>query len=186
MCNDSLSYHYKSCRALKIDYLNQHTYLSVKLDDVWCETRYYFQKPLITVKFMLFILERGFHRDWTIHHILNSEIPLYFFAYLQFTSAQKYSQNFSQFIYPGQGKPLDVRQVDGQYEAFTLVEKTTKQNLANLLANENSTVVTESLLAGAIAMALCYIARLQRTKAPGVKVSYFIAFKGKIHMLIPA
>lgn len=81
---------------------------------------------------------------------------------------------------------MDVRQVDGQYEAFTLVEKTTKQNLANLLANENSTVVTESLLAGAIAMALCYIARLQRTKAPGVKVSYFIAFKGKIHMLIPA
>lgn len=81
----------------------------------------------------------------------------------------------SQFIYPGPGKPLDVRQVDGQYEVFTAVEKTTKQNLAKLLS-ENSTVVTESLLAGAIAMALCYIARIQRTKPPGAKVyiTYFI------------
>lgn len=76
----------------------------------------------------------------------------------------------SQFIYPGQGKPLDVRQVDGQYEVFTAVEKTTKQNLAKLLASENSTVITESLLAGAIAMALCYIARIHRTKSPGAKV----------------
>ncbi|VEN43594.1 unnamed protein product [Callosobruchus maculatus] len=63
----------------------------------------------------------------------------------------------SQFIYPGPGKPQDIRQVDGQYEAFTVVEKTTKQNLTQLLASETSTVVTESLLAGAIAMALCYI-----------------------------
>ncbi|XP_018570632.1 general transcription factor IIH subunit 3 [Anoplophora glabripennis] len=77
----------------------------------------------------------------------------------------------SQFIYPGPGKPLDVRQVDGQYEVFTAVEKTTKQNLAKLLSSENSTIVTESLLAGAIAMALCYIARIQRTKPPGAKLN---------------
>nr|AEE63109.1 unknown [Dendroctonus ponderosae] len=77
----------------------------------------------------------------------------------------------SQFIYPGAKKPLDVRQVDGQYEAFLLVEKTVKQNLAELLASESSTAVTESLLAGAIAMALCYIARLQRTKPPGSKLN---------------
>lgn len=77
----------------------------------------------------------------------------------------------SVFIYPGPGKPLDIRQIDGQYEIFTLVEKTVKQNLAKLLTSENSVVVTESLLAGAIAMALCYIARIQRTKPPGCKVS---------------
>ncbi|ENN73317.1 hypothetical protein HUJ04_002131 [Dendroctonus ponderosae] len=77
----------------------------------------------------------------------------------------------SQFIYPGAKKPLDVRQVDGQYEAFLLVEKTVKQNLAELLGSESSTAVTESLLAGAIAMALCYIARLQRTKPPGSKLN---------------
>lgn len=57
--------------------------------------------------------------------------------------------------------------MDGQYEIFTAVEKTIKQNLAKLLANEKSTSATESLLAGAIAMALCYIARIQRTKPLG-------------------
>lgn len=66
---------------------------------------------------------------------------------------------------------MDVRQVDGQYEVFRSVEKTIKRNLALLLASENSAVVTESLLAGAIAMALCYIARIQRTKPPGCVVS---------------
>lgn len=75
-------------------------------------------------------------------------------------------------MYPGPGKPLDIRQIDGQYEVFTLVEKTVKQNLAKLLASENSVVITESLLAGAIAMALCYIARIQRTKPPGSRVSF--------------
>ncbi|CAH1971947.1 unnamed protein product [Acanthoscelides obtectus] len=77
----------------------------------------------------------------------------------------------SHFIYPGPGKPQDIRQIDGQYEAFTVVEKTTKQNLTQLLASETSTVITESLLAGAIAMALCYIVRLQRTKPPGAKLN---------------
>ncbi|CAG9835659.1 unnamed protein product [Diabrotica balteata] len=80
----------------------------------------------------------------------------------------------SQFIYPGQGKNADIRQVDGQYEVFTAVEKITKRNLAKVLTTENSSVITESLLAGAIAMALCYIARLQRTKPPGAKESWTI------------
>lgn len=53
---------------------------------------------------------------------------------------------------------------------FLQVEKTVKQNLAQLLSTENSAVATESLIAGAIAMALCYIARIQRTKSTGVKV----------------
>lgn len=75
----------------------------------------------------------------------------------------------SEFIYPGPGKPLDVRQVDGQYEAFTLVEKTVKRNLAKLLIDESPSLNNESLLAGAIAMALCYIMRLDRLKSPGTK-----------------
>ncbi|KAF7270140.1 transcription factor B4 [Rhynchophorus ferrugineus] len=77
----------------------------------------------------------------------------------------------SQFIYPGSKAALDVRQIDGQYEAFTLVEKTVKQNLSSILSSEHSGVITESLLAGAIAMALCYIARIQRTKATGLKLN---------------
>lgn len=75
------------------------------------------------------------------------------------------------FIYPGHGNKLDVRQIDGQYEIFTLVEKTVKQNLAKILTGESGNTATESLLAGAISMALCYIARIQRTKAPGVRIN---------------
>ncbi|XP_045475098.1 general transcription factor IIH subunit 3 [Harmonia axyridis] len=77
----------------------------------------------------------------------------------------------SDFIYPGTGKPLDLRQIDGQYETFTLVEKTIKKNLAKHLASESTVLNTESLLAGAIAMALCYIARLQRIKSAGCKLN---------------
>lgn len=79
----------------------------------------------------------------------------------------------SEFIYPGANKPLDIRQIDGQYEVFTLVERTIKQNLAKLLTSDQTNVVTESLLAGSIAMALCYIARLQRSTPPGCKVNSF-------------
>ncbi|XP_023023865.1 transcription factor B4 [Leptinotarsa decemlineata] len=77
----------------------------------------------------------------------------------------------SRFIFPGPGKSSDVRQVDGQYEVFTNVEKTTKHNLAELMTKEHSASITESLIAGTIAMALCYIARLQRTKPPGAKLN---------------
>lgn len=37
---------------------------------------------------------------------------------------------------------------------------------------ENSVLTKESLLAGSLAMALCYIARLQRIKPPGTQVFY--------------
>ncbi|GLV32291.1 Transcription factor B4 [Carabus blaptoides fortunei] len=77
----------------------------------------------------------------------------------------------STFLYPDPGKPLDIRQTDGQYEVFTLVEKTVKINLAKILTSETPTTITESLIAGALAMALCYIARMQRNKSPGVKLN---------------
>lgn len=82
-----------------------------------------------------------------------------------------YVYNCSEFVYPGPSKPLDIRQIDGQYEIFTLVEKTVKHNLSKLLSEETSSVITESLLAGALAMALCYIARIKRIKPPGSKVN---------------
>lgn len=66
----------------------------------------------------------------------------------------------------------DVRQIDGQYEKFTQVEKTIKLNLAKLVATAPQvTQPTESMIAGSIAMALCYIARLQREKPPGSKLN---------------
>lgn len=106
------------------------------------------------------------------YKIINTFLHLIFSNYLKTSNYINDYYFNSQFIYPGPGKPLDIRQVDGQYEAFTAVEKTTKHHLASLLTSEISSIITESLLAGAIAMALCYIARLQRTKPPGAEVSY--------------
>lgn len=66
----------------------------------------------------------------------------------------------SEFLYPNV-RPLDVRQIDGQYEYFTLIEKTIKSNLANLIKNApKQSLQSESLLAGSLAMVLCYIARV--------------------------
>ncbi|KAF5284301.1 hypothetical protein FQA39_LY04594 [Lamprigera yunnana] len=77
----------------------------------------------------------------------------------------------SEFIYPGMGKPLDIRQIDGQYEVFTLVEKTIKNNLYKIIAGESTGFSNESLLAGALSMALCYIHRIQRTKPAGCRLN---------------
>lgn len=62
--------------------------------------------------------------------------------------------------------------MDGQYEKFTQVEKTIKQNLADLVTKAPTQhQVTESMTAGSIAMALCYIARLQRELPPANKLN---------------
>lgn len=62
--------------------------------------------------------------------------------------------------------------MDGQYEKFTQVEKTIKLNLADLISSAPPlTQPGESMLAGSIAMALCYIARIQREKPPGSKLN---------------
>ena len=56
-----------------------------------------------------------------------------------------------------------MRQIDGQYELFMQVDKTVRQNLQNLVMQDARNLdvesTSESLLAGAIAMALCYIHR---------------------------
>lgn len=52
------------------------------------------------------------------------------------------------------------------------VEKTIKLNMAAMVAAAPQThQPAESMLAGSIAMALCYIARLQREKPPGFKLN---------------
>lgn len=68
-------------------------------------------------------------------------------------------------MYPAPGKQLEIRQIDGQYEVFTLVEKTVKHELAEFIKKApNISTPSESLLAGGIAMALCYIARVSLLK----------------------
>lgn len=78
----------------------------------------------------------------------------------------------TEFLYPTPGRPIDVRQIDGQYEVFTLVEKTVKQKLANLIERAPKlNAPSESLIAGSLGMALCYIARVQRNKQAGTSMN---------------
>lgn len=80
---------------------------------------------------------------------------------------------FSEFLYPSRNrKQNEIRQMDGQYERFTQVERTIKSNLTALVtAAPKLNQSTESMLAGSIAMAMCYITRLQREKATGSKLN---------------
>lgn len=67
---------------------------------------------------------------------------------------------------------MNVRQIDGQYEMFTLVEKTVKQKLAQFISSApRINTPVESMLAGAMAMALCYINRVQNNKPVGTKIN---------------
>ncbi|KAJ6650178.1 General transcription factor IIH subunit 3 [Pseudolycoriella hygida] len=78
----------------------------------------------------------------------------------------------TEFLYPTPGRPLDIRQVDGQYEVFTLVEKTIKQKLAQIISDApKMSGPCESLLAGSIAMALSYITRLERNRPLGTRIN---------------
>lgn len=55
---------------------------------------------------------------------------------------------------------------------FTLVEKTVKQKLAQFITSApRINTPVESMLAGAMSMALCYIARVQRNKPIGMKIN---------------
>lgn len=67
----------------------------------------------------------------------------------------------SRFLYPSTEKPLETRQMDGQHEYFTLLEKSIKRNLADLVKGApKATSNSETMLAGCLAMALCYIVRV--------------------------
>lgn len=77
----------------------------------------------------------------------------------------------AKFLYPYE-KSSEIRQIDGQYEKFTAVERTVRQQLQQVM-NEISVdkpLNGESLISGALTMALCYIARLEREKIAGEKL----------------
>lgn len=57
---------------------------------------------------------------------------------------------------------VNYRQQDGQYELFMQTERTVRQALQTFVLNTNrqsDNLTAEPLLAGALAMALCYIHR---------------------------
>ncbi|XP_014477880.1 PREDICTED: general transcription factor IIH subunit 3 [Dinoponera quadriceps] len=77
----------------------------------------------------------------------------------------------AKFLYPCENV-AEIRQMDGQYERFTMVERTVRLQLQRVI-NEISMDLplnTESLISGALSMSLCYIARLERDKVAGQKL----------------
>lgn len=77
----------------------------------------------------------------------------------------------AKFLYPCDNAS-EIRQIDGQYEKFTMTERTVRQQLQRVI-NEivtSASLNTESLISGALSMALCYIARLEREKIAGQKL----------------
>lgn len=81
--------------------------------------------------------------------------------------------HMTNFLFPTSNKEqMEIRQIDGQYEMFTLIEKTVKQKLTEMIqAAPKISQPVESMLAGAIGMALCYIHRIQKNKPVGTKIN---------------
>lgn len=75
----------------------------------------------------------------------------------------------AKFLFPCENT-AEIRQMDGQYERFTMVELTVRQQLQQLISEITTDLNTESLISGALGMALCYIARLERDKVAGQKL----------------
>jgi len=80
------------------------------------------------------------------------------------------------FLYPGEAGDAGavLRQQDGQYEEFYQVETVVKQRVAEVLARDESKGQgrsSESLLPGAMAMALSHVNRLQAARQQGNKLA---------------
>ncbi|XP_055918026.1 general transcription factor IIH subunit 3 [Eupeodes corollae] len=79
--------------------------------------------------------------------------------------------NASEYLYPVTS-PMEFRQVDGQYEAFTLVEKTIKQRLFSIMNSAPKiTTLCESKLAGCMTLALCHINNVLRHKDDNININ---------------
>lgn len=78
----------------------------------------------------------------------------------------------AQFLYPQEKMP-EVRQFDGQYEKFTQLERTVRQQIHKMVGEMSMDRKgnEESLISGALSMALCYIARMERDKYAGEKIN---------------
>eukprot|EP00057_Strongylocentrotus_purpuratus_P009995 XP_011664469.1 PREDICTED: general transcription factor IIH subunit 3 [Strongylocentrotus purpuratus] len=88
--------------------------------------------------------------------------------------------NESRFLYPKKTsdafddgddqREQDEMSSDGKYEVFASINDTVMEELKNLV-DENPTVShTDTLLAGSLAMALCYIHRVEKECAVGEKI----------------
>ena len=77
----------------------------------------------------------------------------------------------AEFLYPKDRMP-EIRQYDGQYEKFTQLEQTVRMQIQKMLSEVQieRTGNDESLISGALSMALCYISRLEREKVAGEKI----------------
>lgn len=77
----------------------------------------------------------------------------------------------AKFIYPLTKMP-EIRQFDGQYEKFSQLERTVRQQVHKIVKETptDPSSNSESLISGAISIALCYISRLEREKYPGEKL----------------
>ncbi|XP_011331600.2 general transcription factor IIH subunit 3 [Ooceraea biroi] len=75
----------------------------------------------------------------------------------------------AQFLYPCEST-AEIRQMDGQYERFTMVERTVRQQLQQVISEITMDLSAESLISGALSRALCYIARLERDRVAGQKL----------------
>jgi transcription initiation factor TFIIH subunit 3 len=75
----------------------------------------------------------------------------------------------AKFLYPCENT-AEIRQIDGQYEKFTMTELTVRQQLQQVINEIAVDPKAESLISGALSMALCYIARLERDKVAGQKL----------------
>ncbi|XP_071441019.1 general transcription factor IIH subunit 3 isoform X2 [Hetaerina americana] len=99
----------------------------------------------------------------------------------------------SKYLYPSvnagdeemadDGDFRNMQQVDGQYEMFTLVEKTVRKAIHKLISSSDHDEVEslqgngsscsggDSLLAGSLAMALCYVHRLNKENPSSRKMN---------------
>ncbi|XP_023247137.1 general transcription factor IIH subunit 3 isoform X2 [Copidosoma floridanum] len=77
----------------------------------------------------------------------------------------------AKFLYPLE-KITDVRQFDGQYEKFTQLECTVRQQIHKIISDlaTKKSCSDESLISGALTMALSYVARQEREKFAGEKL----------------
>lgn len=77
----------------------------------------------------------------------------------------------AQFLYPKE-KMSEIRQFDGQYEKFTQLERTVREEIHKMVCemSMDRSCNEESLISGALSMALCYIARMEREKIAGEKL----------------
>ncbi|CAH0383480.1 unnamed protein product [Bemisia tabaci] len=75
----------------------------------------------------------------------------------------------NKYLYPDEKNKLNIRQTDSQYEMFTLVEQTIRNNVKSFFNDDSSKDDEDepsklpSLISGAAALGLCFINRIEAT-----------------------